>query len=143
MIQNDITACSNLEKAQLFGSNVEKIFSNEDIATFDVETRKKVDDFLHQKKDNIFTTRNGDEYFDSEFSFDELEDAIGSLKKKSASGNDGIKNLNLINLSFLGKSHCLRIFNKSWQTGKLITDWKTAEITMIRKKTMIFLTRAN
>ena len=39
LIQNDITACSNLEKAQLFGSNLEKIFSNEDIA-FDVETYK-------------------------------------------------------------------------------------------------------
>ena len=56
------------------------------------------------------------------------------FKKKSAPGNDGIKNINLINLSYLGKLRLLNIFNNSWKHGKLINDWKIAEVIMLKKK---------
>ena len=89
---------------------------------------------LYQKKGNLFSTNSDDGEFDSDFTLIELEEAIDSLKKRSTPGNDGVKNLSITNFSLIGKHHCLRIFNKSWSSGKLIEEWKIAEVIMINKK---------
>lgn len=68
---------------------------------------------------SLFFTRFEDTKFDSDFPLYELEVAIKSLELKSAPGSDNIRYINIINLSTLGKIHCLRIFNKSWKTGQL------------------------
>ena len=117
----------------MFGKILEKIFSNEESSNFNEENRRSVDAYLYYKRKNLFVTRDVDQSLEMEFTLDELEEAINNLKKKSAPGNDGIRNRHLINLSVTGKRHCLKIFNESWKTGKLITDWKTAEVTMINK----------
>lgn len=127
-------AHSDAEKAEMFGSTLKKIFSNEPVESFDKENMKTVKDYLSSNRNKLFETRVEDNLFDSDFSMQELEEGIKTLKIKSAPGNDGIKNFNLTNLSTLGKIHCLRIFNKSWNSGILIEDWKTAEVKMIKKK---------
>ena len=75
----------------------------------------------------------GEEFFDNDLTMAELENSLKGINLKSAPGNDGIRYLHLKNLSQKGKLHCLRIFNKSWKSGKLIVDWKIGEVTMIGK----------
>ena len=131
---NGFVANTDLDKAKLFGSTLKKIFSNETVVSFDEENKLRVENFLKNKAGNLFNTRHEDRELDTEFTYEELENAIKTLKLKSAPGSDGIKNIAISKLSFLGKTHLLRVLNKSWNSGKLIQDWKTAEVTMHKKK---------
>ena len=136
LIVNNSIATTNYEKAQIFGSSLEKIFSDEISDNFDSEHQTLVNNELNVKinNNNLFYTREIDLDLDSDFTLSELDDCIKTLRTKSAPGNDGIKNTNLVNLTLLGKIKCLNIFNNSWKHGKLIDEWKTAEITMLKKK---------
>ena len=122
LVQNNVKASTNMDKAQLFGSMLEKVLSNENVNSFDEENRLKVEGFINTNKNNLFKTRIGDESFDDNISLVELEDCLKTLNKKSAPGNDGIRNLSLTNLSYLGKIKCLEIFNQSLMEGHLIKD---------------------
>lgn len=109
-----------------------KIFSNEAVSSFDEDHKLYVENYLNS--DNLFITSNEDEAFDNDSSLTEVEDVIKTLKLKSAPGSDGMKNISIVNLSILGKIHLLRVLNKSWNTGKLPSEWKTAQISMLTKK---------
>ena len=129
-----IIASNDEQKAQLFGKTLEKIFSDESSSLFDENHKIYIDNYLNINKNSLFITRQEDMKFDDDFSLSELECAVESLKKKSAPGSDGINNKNIINLSLLGKEFFLKIINKSWNSGDLLLDWKTAVVTMIKKK---------
>ena len=85
------------------------------LSNFDEHHKLYVENYLNSN--NLFTTSYEDEVFDNDFSLAELEDAIKTLKLKSAPGSDGIKNRSIVNLSILGKINLLRVLNKSWNTG--------------------------
>jgi hypothetical protein len=58
-----------------------------------------------------------------------------TLKKRSAPGPDGIKNIHLHLLPPEGKALFLKIANASWNHCTIIDDWKLSHVTMIDKKT--------
>ena len=132
LVLNGQKATNSVEKAEMFGSCLEKIFSDEESPEFDVINKENIETYLHHQN-SLFTTMPGEKFFDNDLTMAELENSLKGINLKSAPGNDGIRYLHLKNLSQKGKLHCLRIFNKSWKSGKLIADWKIGEVTMIGK----------
>ena len=64
----------------------------------------------------------------------ELEEALKKMKQKKAQGPDGITNEMLKHLGPGAKRTLLRIYNQSWSTGTVPTNWKEAVIRPIPKK---------
>jgi hypothetical protein len=63
----------------------------------------------------------------------ELEDALGSIKKKKFPGKGGITNEMLTNLGKTAKTKVLPILNLSWKRGIVPQIWKDAIIIPIKK----------
>ena len=64
----------------------------------------------------------------------ELEEELKKIKQKKAPGPDGITNEMLKHLGPGAKRTLLRIYNQSWSTGTIPTNWKEAVIRPIPKK---------
>jgi len=93
-----------------------------------------IDKYISNREDSLFYTSPENASFDDEFCMSDLVTCIESLKKRSAPGPDGIKNIQLINLPKEGRSLLLIITNASWNYNCIIKDWKISVVTMIDKK---------
>jgi hypothetical protein len=69
------------------------------------------------------------------FDMNDLSTCLDTLKKRSAPGPDGIKNIQLLHLPPEGKALLLKIANASWNHCTMIDDWTISQVTMIDKKT--------
>ena len=74
------------------------------------------------------------EIFSSLITPAELDKAISLLKNRKAPGPDKVHNEMLKNISNKGKTALLMLFNKTWNSGRVPKEWKTATITPILKK---------
>ena len=72
--------------------------------------------------------------FEQDFTILELENAIKRAQKGKAPGPDQITNEMISNLGPKAKSQLLAYINRTWQDGKLPSQWRTANITPILKK---------
>lgn len=70
---------------------------------------------------------------DAPFTFQELQCALRSCRKKSAAGPDGIPYQALTNTTHEAQEALMRWFNKVWETGAVPEDWKTADIIPLLK----------
>ena len=64
----------------------------------------------------------------------ELNTAIGKLKKKKSPGPDGITNEMITHLDSTARLKLLEIFNLSWEEGRVPQMWKEATMIPIHKK---------
>ena len=94
---------TNTEKADLFGKILSDIFKEEPNPNFNQPHKDEVEAFIQIKGNALFTTKEQDEIYDSMFSFNELEECLQTLRKKSAPGIDQVSNKSLINLTNKGK----------------------------------------
>jgi hypothetical protein len=74
-----------------------------------------------------------DDYYNKEFSMDELEGAVSRLKIDSAPGPDNIFSKLLINADITVLDFLLQIFIKSWNDGYLPKQWKKANVKFLKK----------
>lgn len=121
-------------KAEVFGTVLKSIFSEDHDNDFDKEHFKNVEDFIATNKKNLFTTDHDELEYDKEFNELEVKEVIKLLKRRSAPGTDGITNKHIINLPESGIKILTKITNLSWNNHKILDEWKVAQITMIEKK---------
>ena len=67
------------------------------------------------------------------FSLNELDAAIGELKKNKACGDDGICNEMLINLDARNRMYVLSAVNSSWTAGESYSGWNIGTIRPLAK----------
>ena len=75
----------------------------------------------------------GNPEYNSRFTMQEIENAKKNLKTNKAYGTDEINNSFLKNLPQAKTQELLGIFNRSWNSGKVPTLWKTGLIIPIAK----------
>ncbi|CAF0788520.1 unnamed protein product [Brachionus calyciflorus] len=129
----DKTYNSPEEKAELFGTLLAEIFTENIEPNFDSTHKKIIDDFIEEKGSNLFVTNPTDKDLDEDISIEELDEALKSINRKSSPGPDKITNKHLSNLGIHSKHLILKIINLSWKEGIILDDWKIAKITMLEK----------
>ncbi|GFO04217.1 RNA-directed DNA polymerase from transposon x-element [Plakobranchus ocellatus] len=72
--------------------------------------------------------------FEAPFSGIELEDALRKGKKGKAPGKDGVTQEMLVEIRPEGKRVLLELLNRTWNSGVLPKDWRTAVLVPILKK---------
>ena len=85
----------------------------------------------------IMNSKEGSKHaavFEDPFSVQELERAIAKLASKKAPGPDKITNEMIKHLGPKAKQILLKFINKTWEEGRLPSQWRTAIITPILKK---------
>ena len=88
----------------------------------------------------IMNSKEGSKHaavFEDPFSVQELERAIAKLASKKAPGPDKITNEMIKHLGPKAKQILLKFINKTWEEGRLPSQWRTAIITPNSQKRQI------
>ena len=87
---------------------------------------------MHKKK--VKAPSLSQQPFEQNFSLLELNRAIKKAAPRKAPGPDRVTNEMISYLGDLARQKLLLFINRTWNEGKLPTDWRTAKVTPILKK---------
>jgi hypothetical protein len=119
---------TNLEKANLIASHIQTISQHGNNTKTFKHRKSKLDKKWLNKNYQLQLNK-----FDSPFTMNELHNAIKSRKNSSAPEHDKITYEVVKNLPESGIKILLKIYNKLWENGKLIPEWKNSIIKPIHK----------
>ncbi len=128
LIQGNSKYDTDLEKANIFGDMLEKIFNDKNNTSFDENFKKKI-----EKENSNFNYSNKNQQYDQILPIDVVL-AIKELPLGSSPGPDGITNEMLKHLPPNIINQITNLANKSLRDCYLPSEWKTAQVTMIHKK---------
>ena len=96
------------------------------------ERKKEVQAELNHQKTNS-DAQTTPECMNKDFSLQELNDALESLKNNKSPGPDKITNEMLQHLGPIAKAKLLEIYNNSWKKGQVPQIWKEANMMPVHK----------
>ena len=96
------------------------------------ERKKEVQAELNHQKTNS-DAQTTPECVNKDFSLQELNDALESLKNNKSPGPDKITNEMLQHLGPIAKAKLLEIYNNSWKKGQVPQIWKEANMMPVHK----------
>jgi len=118
------------EKANLFADKLKSTFNETDTLDFDMMHRDRINEIINNK---LFE----DNYENKEvipITIVELTQAIKKLNNSKSTDTTGFSNFIIKKLPMNSRQGLLNLFNKCLIDNELPSEWKTAEVTMLPKK---------
>ena len=125
---------SDQEKADLFGKILKNVFKDPNKENFNEDHKLFINNFIHSNQENLFMANENDSNIDNQLSINELNKCLKDINAKSTPGHDNISYKHFILLPDIAKKELLLIANISWIHHQIPSEWKTAQVTMLRKK---------
>lgn len=128
------------DKMKIFKNKWQKVthssedFQNKNFVTMANETIDKLTAPSSVREPPEPTHAQPNAFFDTPFSFAELNLAIDSRNTSSGSGMDGIDYLTISKLSNKYRLILLDIYNEMYRTGDFPSDWKNSFVHLIKKQ---------